>query len=1126
MNGMSSTDLEEAEGIRRAVMALEAQRTILGDAVVDTAIAPLREKLVALEQQREPRAQERRLVTVVFADTVQSTAMSQGLEPEEILEVMDGALARLTSSIDEHGGQVTRYMGDGLMAVFGIETTRENDAVQAVRAGLGMLETIREYRETLRLNRGVQGFNIRVGISTGVVALGGFSEEGLTLSGLAVNLAARLEQAAPAGGMLISDSTFHQVQSVFDVEPQEPILVKGFQVPVAVYLVRRAKPRTFRTISRSVRGVETRTVGRDSELQQLQELYRIAMHGHQTHLVSLIGEAGVGKSRLLYEFDRWLAARPEMVTAFKGRAGQQMRVAPFGLLRELLAYQFGIPSSDPATEARRKLEVGLAQGFEDEREMKSHFVGALLGYDYAHSPHLLAVQDDARQLRERALQYLKQYFTSVSRAGPTVLLLEDVQWSDEPSLNALSHLVQDCPNLPLMVVCVARPDLLERQPGWGEGAAVDGAATACLSLGPLSPEASQQLVGEILQDVDLGLTDFAHRILDIAEGNPFYLEELIKVMLDDRVVVKEEATGSWRLDPSRFDRARVPSTVTALLQARLSSLPLAQRILLQQASVVGRTFWSAALEALAGLERAPATELDGLVRQELVYRVEHSTFAQTEEYRFKHTLMRDVIYDTVLKRTRQAYHSQAAAWLVEATRSSGRSDEFTPIIAVHYDEADERQAAVDWYVRAGERARRQGAPLDARRFFDRALELVPNSDLERRWRSLVGRDSVLATLGELEAREAGSDLLVHLAIELQDDARLAEAYRRKGYNRGLMGQYVEEFAVYEEGLAAARRAGSQEEEAILLGLQVVCLSRMGKMEIATQKAEEALARAEELADEETLVRNLTNVALFYTEYGDPARGAHLLERQTELIRGLGDREGESVGLANLGYNYVQLGLFRQAIEALQRSIELAGAVGHRLHRLYGSLNLGLAHLRNQDPESAKRVLLRCAQELETLHDRFGQAAVQSYLGLAEEQSGDVQQALRCFTNARATLCDIGVPGYANDALAGQIRCLLALGRLEEARASNEELWQRLSEGGGEGMEFSILAYETCANLFEASGDSAQSLLAIERGCAELGARAERIGDLTWRLAFLENVPEHHRFVLRCDAENWKSTFLR
>ncbi|MGD8489901.1 MAG: adenylate/guanylate cyclase domain-containing protein [Anaerolineae bacterium] len=1107
-------DLTQVETLRQAVAALEAQRATLGDVVVDTAIAPLREKLALLEQQREPRAQERRLVTIMFVDIVRSTEISQGLEPEETLELMQGALARLAGPITAHGGHVTRYMGDGLMAVFGLETTREKDAVEAVRAGLELLQAIAAYNQTLRSGHSLAGLDVRVGINTGVVALGGFSEKEHTLSGLPVNLAARLEQAAPPGGILISDSTLQQVHFAFDVDAQAPIRAKGFHDPVPVYLVRRAKPRTFRTISRTVRGVETEMVGREAELQQLQGLYQAAMEKQQTHRVTLVGEAGVGKSRLLYEFDRWLAARPVTVSAFKGRAGQQMMDIPFGLLRELLAYRFGILASDPVSEVRQKLEDGLAQGLEVEPRMKAHFVGALLGYDFSQSPHLLGVQEDSKQLRERALFYLDEYITAVSGTGPTVLLLEDSQWGDEPSLDAVSWLARTSPHRPLLIVCVARPSFLERHPAWGDKASAGETESVRLTLQPLSQEASHKLVSEILQDVDQPLTSFVQQIVDIAEGNPFFLEELIKVLLSDGVIIKDAASGAWQLDEGRFATARVPSTVTSLLQARLNRLPLAQRILLQQASVVGRTFWSAALQMLAGLEHPPNLELDDLVRHELVYHEEDSTFAQSEEYRFKHSLMRDVVFDTIPKRIRQAYHSQAAAWLIEATQAGGRSEEFTPVIAVHYDQAGARDEAVDWYLRAGDHAQGQGAPADARRFFGRALELLPDEDLERHWSALIGRETALLRLGELEACQRDGELLVSLALELQDEAKLAEAYRRQGYARGLMDRYAEEMALYEKGLAAARQAGSLKLEAVLLGLQVPCLSRMGKMQTAAEVAEQALACAEESEDEETLLRNLTNVAFFHSEQGDPAQAAQLLERQVTIIQRLGNREGESVGLSNLGYNYVQLGLYPQAVDVLERSIAVAASIGYRLHQLYGCLNLGLARVRGQDLAAAQQALEQCEQELETLQHRFGEAALQSYRAMLKELDGDLEEARRCYTKARGTLGEIGAPAYACDALAGQARCELALGNLDEAQAHAEELWRHLLVEGAEGMEFPILAYETCADVFEASGDTDRAQLATDKGYDELMERAGRIDDPEWRTAFLSNVPEHERLLAR------------
>jgi class 3 adenylate cyclase/tetratricopeptide (TPR) repeat protein len=1100
--------MTEIEKLQDAVSALEAQRAALGDALVDTTLGALQEKLAALQETLEAPEQQRRLISVLFADIYRSTQLSRGLEPDEILELMDGALLRLAGPVEEHGGHVARFMGDGLMAIFGLPTSRETDAVRAVCAGLGILDVARACARELEEARQIRGFEVRVGISTGLVATGGGTEAEDTIMGLPVNLGARLESTAPPGGLLISHTTYQQVRNAFEIEPQEPILARGFAEPVPTYRVRSAKPRTFRTVIRTVHGVEAPMVGREVELLLLQRTFERAMKHSQTHLVTITGDAGIGKSRLLYEFDRWRAAQRSPAVPYKARPSQQTAGTPFSLLRELLAYRFGILLSDSASVARQKLEAGLAENFAHEPQMKAHFVGMLLGYDLADSPHLAGVRDDARQLRQRALFYLAQFFAATTAEVPTVILVDDIHWADGPSLDALSQLVRERPSLRLLVLCLARPVLFEDRPDWGRPSTVGDAYSVQVLLNPLPEEASYQLVREILHKVESLPQSLLERIVSTAEGNPFYTEELIEMLTDDGVIHQDRTTGAWRLDPSRLDKLRVPSTLMAVLQARLDGLPLAERVVVQQASVVGRTFWGASLQALQGMDEPPSRELAALSRREVVSRRAESTFADTEEYQFKHALMRDAAYNTVLIRTRRAYHGLVATWLVEATRASSRSDEHADIIAEHYEQASELEEAAVWYLRAGERAMAQGAPSEARTLLDRALKHLPETDLERRWRAMLARNQVLFTLGETEARIAADEALVALAQELGDDGKLSRAYQLQGYCLGLVGKYGEELEAYQTALAAAKRAGNRQVEAEVLGQKVLCLTRLGQADRARRVAEIALARAQEVGDDDVLVRSLTNVSAFYSEYGDSYRAAHLLEQQVAINHRLANRQLEAVGLTNLGYTYVQLGMNARAMDVLRRAVGLALGIGHRQHNAYGQLNLALAYLRNGEPGRALGALEAAIPELEALQDRFGQAAGQSYLALVKEASGEQADALEHFARAQATLTDIGVIGCAFDATAGMVRCLLALGKLGEARQRAEALWEHLSEIGPGGMEFPVLAYLTCADLFAAIGEAKRSRTAVEKGYHELLDRAERIGDLAWRNSFLENVPEH------------------
>lgn len=1115
--------MQKTDELSQVIAVLEAQRVVLGDSVVEAALAPLREKLAELEQQ-QAGSRRRRLVTVLFLDIVNSTVLSQGLEPEEVQEVMGGALKRLSTPIENHGGQVTQFMGDGFVAVFGLASVQENDARQAVRSGLAILDEARACAEDLKNRFRLQGFNVRIGINTGRVVPGRFSEAESPVMGLTVSLAARMEQSAASGTLFISQFTHQHVRGAFEVEPLPPVKVKGFPQPVTVYRVRGARPRTFMTFTRGVEGIRTSLIGRETELAQLKEVLSGSAQSGQTRLVTIVGEAGMGKSRLLHEFDRWIAGATSRVIAFKARASPQRTAVPFGLLREMIAYRLGLLTTDPVPLTRERLVHGLSAFLEEEAEMKAHFVGSLLGFDFSDSPFLLGVQNDPAQLRERAQLYLTQYLAAVSRSSTTVLMLDDIHWADTASLAFVDRLVRSCPHLPLVAVCLTRPLLAERFSSWGQVESGDPtlpplAGSFRLDLGPLSRQASRKLLGEILSNVNDLPEALSKQILDSADGNPFYLEEYIQSLVDSRVIHRTRQGSPWTLDLEKLGRLEMPSTLTALLEARLDSLNNAQRVLLQQAAVIGRVFWRSALQAVQEGKAASDSDFKALERHGFIFLQETSTFAGSEEYRFHHGLIRDTAYLLLLKADRQWYHAKTAEWLVGVTGASGRTGEFAPIIAEHYESAGDHLNSADWYIQSGTRARNQGDPAQARLFFDRALALLPADDRTRRWQALAGRDEVLNLLGDSKARTADDEALVALAGSIGDDALLAEAFYRKGYTLGISGKFAEEREAYLVGLEAAVRAGDRRREALLLGLKVVCEVRLGDLTAADHTAAAALECAEKLEDDQVTARTLTNASIFYTEAGDLARSAQLLERQLEIMRRTSNIEGEVAGLTNLGYTYILLGRPQQAIPALRRGIELAQAIGHRSFGAYCCLNLALAVLRAGDPLSSLEELDRCLPELQGMNDLFGVAVSQEYAALAREQAGQAALALAGFEEAATALGAIGASGSLQDARAGAARCCLALNKIEKARELALPLWDFLQQKAGAGMEFPLLGYETCADVFSASGVAALARQVVESGHRELMARAEKISLPEWRQSFLEHVPEHRRLQARMKEIN-------
>ena len=294
-------------------------------------------------------------------DIVGSTSITQDLDPEDTMVIMDTALQRFAKPVYAHGGRVTRFMGDGFLALFGAPVARENDPEMAVRAGLQILVEVQNYARELEVQWHLPDFNVRLGISTGLVIIGGESEAENTIMGTTVNLAARLENAAKPGTLLISHQTYQHVRGLFDLQPLEPITVKGFSAPVQVYQVQRARPASFRLSTWTVAGIETRMVGRDAELLMLQNMFHDAIEDAEVHVVTVVGDAGVGKSRLLYEFENWIELlQPEEIQTFKGRATPETETMPHGLVRRMFAHRFEILESDSAAEVREKFRAGMA----------------------------------------------------------------------------------------------------------------------------------------------------------------------------------------------------------------------------------------------------------------------------------------------------------------------------------------------------------------------------------------------------------------------------------------------------------------------------------------------------------------------------------------------------------------------------------------------------------------------------------------------------------------------------------------------------------------------------------------------------------------------------------------------
>ena len=979
---------QEWEAIEEAIAALEAQRDILGDAVVEVSIAALREKLAVLETQRA--TEQRKQVTVLFADVSGFTAMSETMDPEEVHDIMNALWARLDSAITAHGGTIDKHMGDAVMGLFGAPTAREDDPERAVLAALAMQKEVADFNASddwedyggWNARTPPPRISVRVGVHTGPVSLGTVGTTGeYTAMGDTVNLARRLQEAAPVGKVIISHDTYRHVQGVFNVQPLKPVSVKGKSDPIPIYVVLRAWPRTFRFAGRGVGGIETRMVGREQELARLKDILRAVLKSGKSQVVTIIGEAGVGKSRLLYEFDRWLARQPGTIIYFKGRADEQMANTPGFLIRDLLSFRFDIQDSDPSSVARSKLERGILSFMGGEGMEKAHFIGHLIGFDFSASPYLRGILGDARQIRDRAFHYLTQFFDAVARHAPTVIFLEDIHWADESSLDLIEHLSRGCQDVPLLMVCLARPSLLERRPSWGQRQQNH----TRIDLKPLSADGSRQLVVEILRKVEQIPPELQEMIVGRAEGNPFYIEEFIKSLIESGVIVP--GPRQWRIRSRRLTEVKVPPTLVGLLQARLDRLSPTERDVLQRASVVGRVFWDGAVQNLCDASdvqcRWKRSELravlEALCRRELIFLREESSFAGEQEYAFKHTILHAVTYESVLKRLRRIYHAQVAAWLVE--RSGERVGEYAGLIGEHYERAGDIFQASGWYGLAGTQARTAYAPEAAIGYYQRALALLPeaaSSEEEARqyagqrvtlyegmgemllWQAryaaaaeaytkmrkaaeIVGNlvDQARAWNGLSRTQDAQGDYPGSLASADQAEklcravpiqnivvkTELARALFRKGWACYRLGREEEALSLGQQALALSTELGSRREMAESLSLLGGVYDMLGRHGDAARYNAQAVALYQELGDRERLGAMLNQLGEHARLRGDYRAAEALYQEALTIAYETGNRNGEMLFLSNLGGARVGLGKYHLAEEDLRRTIRWAEIAG-------------------------------------------------------------------------------------------------------------------------------------------------------------------------------------------------------
>jgi class 3 adenylate cyclase/tetratricopeptide (TPR) repeat protein len=655
----------------------------------------------------------RRTVTVVFADLVGSTSIGEGLDPEAHRRVQSRYFDELRAVLERHGGTVEKYIGDAVMAVFGTPVVHEDDALRAIRAATEMREVLTSLNDELRQGLNV-ALSVRTGINTGEVAAGDPTTGQRLVTGDAVNVASRLETAATPGEILIGDDTYRLVRNAVLVEPVDELDLKGKAEPMKAWRVLGVL-----TGAPSVaRRFDSPLVGRERELTLLQQTFERSANDHASHLLTILGPAGAGKSRLAREL---LDSVDGQATPLVGRCLPYGEGITFWPVMEIVKRAAGVGPTLALEESKHRIASIVAP--DPDAELVAERLSAVLGLD-SNGAGTDEIFWSVRKLLE-----------ALARERPVVVLFDDVHWGEQTFLDLIEHLADCSRDAPVLIVCLARPELLEERPMWSGGKL----NSTSLLLEPLDEEACGTLIGNLLDDAEVDEV-VKQRIAQAAEGNPLFVEEMLAVLVEEGALTRDD--GRW-VSTRDLSAVAIPPTIQALLGARIGRLGRDERNVLERAAVAGRIFSRGAVRALSPVAERSALEarLEGLVQKQLI-RPHRTEFGAEHTYRFRHNLIRDAVYQHMSKASRAELHERFAGWLEGA--GEGKSAERDEILGYHLEQAFRyRQElgrpdtelgtrAGERLARAGRRAVDRGDLPAAVSLLTRATALLPDTHGERR----------------------------------------------------------------------------------------------------------------------------------------------------------------------------------------------------------------------------------------------------------------------------------------------------------------------------------------------------------------------------------------------------------
>ena len=994
-------------------------------------------------------AGQRRTVTVLFADLSDYTGLSAQLDDEVLFEIIQRYIEMLTEKVYQFEGMVDKITGDGLMALFGAPIALENPAERAVRAALEMQAGLEQLNRQLDENLG-ERLHMHWGLNRGSVIVGGIGSDLLvdyTAIGDSVNLARRLQEVAPEDAIYVSESVFRTTRSLFDYQEIRDLKLKGYPLGMNAYQVLGVRAEPGRV--RGIQGLHAPMIGREAELHQIACTLDEMLAGGKCHLVTVIGEAGIGKSRLTAEFKTDIDR--DRVHLLEGQSLTYRKSVSYWIFLDLLRNFLGVSAASSKAEIQEKLTAAVEDllGSESSRwlplfeklfNLEPSNPGASRRLNYL----------DAEQLRQQNFIAIRNILLAISQVKPLVIILEDLHWADEISLDLLSFLLEGIRDHPVMVLAISRPQpekivdqLLDI------GGQFLGARSKNIELDTLSELHSDQLlfgllgVQEIPESVRI-------QIVQRASGVPFYIEETLRMLIDKHLLIKGES--GWNLDADVDLDLEVPDNLQDLILTRFDRLLPQQRTLLQTASVIGRQFNLDLLDRVLHVDDRMQLKalLSTLVEKAFIIPAED----QSERgYLFRHVLTSDAVYRTLLLRDRSRLHGEVAIGIEQLYADQVESQ--VEVLAGHYLRSEFLEKALHYLILAGRKSAREYANLQAQRYFEEARSLLGDVDHspEQAWQVWLGLGEVLVFIGEYEAARSCFLELVSSYIASKGkefSSRQHEVYRKIATTYERQGEF--DHALEQLGIASTKLVSAGNSSAVskaqILNDRGWILFLRGDFQAAQSSLQEALelvAGSEELSVVASINNRLGAVSYQLRQY---QQAAYYVKESLELRKELGDLSG----VARLNNNLGLLGLMSGDLHGAQanfyQGIKLLEKVGDTEGITLANINLGLVKYDLGEYESAQVHLEKAVSISQHIGHRFFLGLGNMYLGRLQSAQADHARADELLAQSQLIFADLGAQDNLVDAYCYRSENYLSWDRLDNAAHWCHVARSRLEVDGG------------------------------------------------------------------------------